>query len=77
MTTAADRAQELELELGEYERNQRVAIMVLPTAPSAKYCMDAACGDEIPEARRVAIPGVLFCADCQARREYQKNMRGR
>lgn len=75
MTTDADRAQELELD--EYERNQRAGIMSLPTAPSAKYCMDAACGEEIPQARREAIPGVLFCAECQARREYLKNMRGK
>lgn len=73
MTTAADRAQEIEL--AEYERNQRQAIMVMPTAPSAKYCTDASCGEEIPEARRVAIPGVLFCADCQTRREQEKHIK--
>lgn len=58
-----------ELELAEYTQNQRRAIMTLPTAPSAKYCTDAGCGDEIPEARRQAIPGVLYCAECQERRE--------
>lgn len=73
MTTAADRAQELEL--AEYRRNQRHAIMELPTAPSAKYCTDPACGEEIPEERRIAVPGVIFCADCQARREYEKRRR--
>lgn len=73
MTTAADRAQELEL--AEYQRNQRHAIMELPAAPSAKYCTYATCGDEIPEARRIAVPGVMFCAKCQARREYEKRMR--
>lgn len=75
MTTAADRAQELEL--AEYERNQHAAIMTLPTAPSAKYCTDPACGDEIPEARRDAVPGVLYCAECQARREWERTLRGR
>lgn len=64
-----DRAQTIEL--AEYERNQRKAIMVMPTAPSAKYCTDTSCGDEIPEARRLAIPGALFCADCQERRERE------
>lgn len=64
------------LELAEYERTQNRAIMALPTAPSAKYCTDTSCGDEIPEARRHAIPGVLFCAECQARREKEKRLRG-
>jgi len=67
MTADADRAQDLEMD--EYMRNQRRGIMTLPTAPSAKYCTDAHCGDEIPEARRLAIPGVLYCAGCQERRE--------
>lgn len=65
-----DRAQALEL--AEYERNQRRGIMTLPVAPSAKYCTDKNCGDEIPEARRQAIPGVLYCAECQERREREQ-----
>lgn len=68
-----DRAQALEL--ADYERNQRKGIMTLPTAPSAKYCTDTSCGDEIPEARRIAIPGVLYCAECQERREQQQRLR--
>lgn len=63
------------LELSEWERTQRRAIMQLPPAKSAKYCTDTSCGDEIPEARRLAIPGVLFCAECQARRKYEKHRR--
>ncbi|MFA0230725.1 TraR/DksA C4-type zinc finger protein, partial [Vibrio sp. 10N.261.45.A7] len=34
---------------------------------SAKECYE--CGDEIPEARRVAIAGCRYCASCQAERE--------
>ncbi len=63
----ADRAQVLEL--ADYVETQRRAIMTLPMAPSAKYCTDPHCGDEIPEERRIATPGVLFCTECQARRE--------
>lgn len=63
------------LELAEYERNQRRGIMTLPVAPS-KYCTDTSCGDEIPEARRTAIPGVLYCAECQTSRERKNTMRG-
>jgi phage/conjugal plasmid C-4 type zinc finger TraR family protein len=35
----------------------------LPTGPAASHCHE--CGDEIPEARRVAMPGVRFCVKCQ------------
>jgi phage/conjugal plasmid C-4 type zinc finger TraR family protein len=36
----------------------------LPQGPSLAHC--AACGNEIPEARRNAIPGVRLCVACQA-----------
>lgn len=38
----------------------------LPDAskPSAEYCEDHACGEPIPEGRRVALPGVQYCVDC-------------
>ena len=71
--TPEDRAQQQEL--AEYEHTQARAIMALPTAPSAKYCTDQCCGEEIPQARRDAIPGVLFCAGCQALREQQQLFR--
>lgn len=34
-----------------------------PDAPSALECVD--CGDAIPEARRIAVPGCTRCRDCQ------------
>jgi phage/conjugal plasmid C-4 type zinc finger TraR family protein len=36
----------------------------LPQGPSLTHC--AECGAEIPEARRVAMPGVRLCVQCQA-----------
>ncbi len=33
------------------------------TAQSAAKCRD--CGESIPEARRLALPGVQTCIDCQ------------
>jgi phage/conjugal plasmid C-4 type zinc finger TraR family protein len=36
----------------------------LPQGPSLRNC--AECGDEIPEARRTAVPGVRLCLTCQA-----------
>jgi phage/conjugal plasmid C-4 type zinc finger TraR family protein len=35
----------------------------LPQGESLQYCEE--CGDEIPEARRKAIPGVRLCIKCQ------------
>lgn len=36
----------------------------LPSGPGLTYCQE--CGEEIPEARRHAIPGVRLCVACQA-----------
>ena len=35
--------------------------------PSAEECEE--CGDEIPEARRKAVPGVQYCVFCQEKHE--------
>jgi phage/conjugal plasmid C-4 type zinc finger TraR family protein len=35
----------------------------LPQGPGLTHC--AECGQEIPEARRVAVPGVRLCLACQ------------
>ena len=35
----------------------------LSSGPSLSHC--AECGDEIPERRRQAVPGVQFCVSCQ------------
>lgn len=42
----------------------------LPIGESAKYCVE--CGEEIPEARRLALPGVKHCIPCQTERDKQK-----
>jgi phage/conjugal plasmid C-4 type zinc finger TraR family protein len=36
----------------------------LPTGESLLHCEE--CDNEIPEARRQAVPGVRFCIDCQS-----------
>jgi len=41
-----------------------------PRGVSARHC--AECGDEIPEARRVAVPGCSRCTDCQDLRERMR-----
>ncbi len=35
----------------------------LPQGPSVTHCQD--CGESIPEARRLALPGVRLCVACQ------------
>jgi phage/conjugal plasmid C-4 type zinc finger TraR family protein len=35
----------------------------LPQGPGLTHC--AKCGGEIPEARRLAVPGVRLCLSCQ------------
>ena len=30
------------------------------------------CGDDIPEARRQAVPGCRFCVECQSRQEVRR-----
>jgi phage/conjugal plasmid C-4 type zinc finger TraR family protein len=38
-----------------------------PERPSSKFC--SCCGEEIPEKRRLAVPGCQFCVECQ--REFE------
>ncbi len=42
--------------------------------PSAESCIE--CEEEIPEARRVAVPGVVLCLDCQQDRDASFKPRG-
>jgi phage/conjugal plasmid C-4 type zinc finger TraR family protein len=39
----------------------------LPVGPSLSHCEE--CGEEIPEARRQAVPGVRLCLACQTERD--------
>ena len=41
---------------------------------SLTHC--AGCGDEIPKARRDAIPGVKLCIECAAERDSRPQLRG-
>lgn len=36
----------------------------LPAGPGLSHCEE--CGAAIPDARRLAVPGVRFCVPCQA-----------
>ncbi|MCP4605716.1 MAG: DksA/TraR family C4-type zinc finger protein [Proteobacteria bacterium] len=41
----------------------------MPVGESLKQCVD--CDEDIPEARRKALPGVRFCVKCQSLRDKQ------
>jgi phage/conjugal plasmid C-4 type zinc finger TraR family protein len=45
----------------------RAARARLPSGEGAAHCTD--CGDDIPEARRRALPGATTCVKCQAGRD--------
>jgi len=45
-----------------------------PQGESAEEC--AECGEPIPEARRIALPGVKLCIDCQKARDARPQNRG-
>lgn len=60
MADAMDLAQQREQEDRErHINNARIRI----SAPSRIFC--EGCDSPIPEARRIAIPGVAFCVTCQ------------
>lgn len=65
-----DQAQKLEL--AEWEARQKQAIQPKPTRESAKWCVAPGCGERIPEDRRMAVPGVQLCIECQSYHEFME-----
>lgn len=70
-----DRAQELELRQREDAiAMQRKRFAPLATAPDVDTALDClSCGDEIPAARRLAVPGAMLCIECQMEHEMNQN----
>lgn len=46
----------------------------MPRGPSADLC--DLCGEDIPEKRRAALPGVRTCVACQSQRDAQARPSG-
>lgn len=46
----------------------------MPAGESAACCDE--CGDPIPEARRLALPGVRTCVPCQGERDASRRASG-
>ena len=67
MSDILDEAQDIETA----EREAAIArARISQRDPSEEFCMR--CGVEIPEARRVAVPGCKHCVDCRQELEEQR-----
>lgn len=53
----------------------RFAALTLPegTVDTARVCLS--CGDDIPEERRLAVPGTMLCTACQVQEEHNQKLR--
>lgn len=49
------------------EELERLRARSGPSGESARECVE--CGEPIPEARRLALPGVKLCIECQTERD--------
>ncbi len=71
---ARDGAVEEQIEASISDELARMKAQKRHVGESLREC--AECGEEIPEARRVALPGVKLCVDCQAERDARPVLRG-
>ncbi|SMX43712.1 DksA/TraR family C4-type zinc finger protein [Maliponia aquimaris] len=63
-----------QIEASIAEELERMKLRRGPIGESLTHC--AECEEEIPEARRQAIPGVKLCIDCAAERQGRDQRRG-
>ncbi|GGG65846.1 hypothetical protein GCM10011415_10800 [Salipiger pallidus] len=63
-----------QIEASISEELERMRARSQPVGESLTEC--AECGEEIPEARRLARPGVKLCIDCQQERDGTFKARG-
>ena len=71
---AKDGAVSEQIEASINDELARMQAQKKPVGESLKYC--AECEEEIPEARRTALPGVKLCIDCQQDRDAAFRVRG-
>lgn len=65
-----ERAFELAEAAAEAQRQQAIENRTRYAGESALECED--CGVDIPEARRLAVPGCRLCIDCQRVQEVRR-----
>lgn len=71
---ARDGAVSEQIEASIADELARMKTRAQPVGESLTHC--AECEEEIPEARRKALPGVKLCVDCVAQRDARQTMRG-
>ncbi|MCE8518050.1 DksA/TraR family C4-type zinc finger protein [Ruegeria pomeroyi] len=71
---ARDGAVSEQIEASISDELARMQARRAPVGESLTHC--AECEEEIPEARRQAIPGVKLCLDCQQERDGAVKLRG-
>ncbi|WP_137701403.1 DksA/TraR family C4-type zinc finger protein [Marimonas lutisalis] len=71
---AKDGAVSEQIEASIEDELKRMQAQKRPVGESLTEC--AECGEEIPEKRRLAIPGVKLCIDCQQERDGAHKLRG-
>jgi len=64
---AKDGAVEEQIEASIADELARMKTRKTPVGESLTHCAD--CEEEIPEARRLAVPGVKLCIDCMQERD--------
>lgn len=77
MSDDVDRASEREQQVRDdalREQARRAGLAGKTEADSADCC--EACGEDIPVARRRAVPGCQLCVVCQTRAEGQRERKG-
>lgn len=71
---AKDGAVSEQIEASISDELARMRAKRAPVGESLTHC--AECEEEIPEARRKAVPGVKLCVDCVAERDAVRVTRG-
>lgn len=71
---ARDGAVEEQIEASLADELARMQALRAAAGPGLRNCAD--CGDEIPEARRRALPGARLCVPCQQERDRRPAPRG-
>ena len=71
---ARDGAVSEQIEASISDELKRMQARAQPQGDSLSHC--AECEEEIPEARRRAIPGVKLCIECQQDRDSAFKVRG-
>ena len=71
---AKDGAVQDQIDASIADEMARLRARPAPVGESLREC--AECGEEIPEARRAALPGVKLCVDCASERDGRAVVRG-